>query len=427
MSKNRGILLILLVGILAVGLVSSARAAEFRTEDTIIIPAGEVIDDDLFLAGNRIEVNGTVRGDLVAAGAEVSVNGLVEGSLAISGQTLNVNGQVDGSVYAGGYALTVGREASIGRNVYFGGFSLTAEDGSSVGRSVYIGGYQGILDGTVEDEVVIGGAALEVNGRVGGDVRGEVGVPDQGNPPMFVPNFPGSVPMISPGVRVDAEADVGGQVDVEETRIQTEDDGFRGARVLLNLGSSLAERAGEFISLLIVGGLLIRFWPGAVQNAGSEAEKRPLPSAGFGCAILVVFAIGLPIVAGAILALAALGGLVTFGQLFNDILGLGMATLGTLVTAFLFVVSIVTKAVVAYLAGRVILNRISTTLDPGRWADFLALALGVLLYEILRVIPLLGWLTSVAVTLVGLGAIFYALRSSFGAPGAETPALESTA
>ena len=50
---------LLLVSVLALALAAPALAADIRGGDTIVIAADEVIDDDLFVSGNRVEVNGT--------------------------------------------------------------------------------------------------------------------------------------------------------------------------------------------------------------------------------------------------------------------------------------------------------------------------------------------------------------------------------
>jgi cytoskeletal protein CcmA (bactofilin family) len=421
-------LVLTLLGLMAFGLTSSAWAADFRGGETVVIPADEVIDDDLFVTGQRVEVNGTVKGDLFATGRDVLINGSVEGSLFISGQTLVVNGQVDGSLYAGGYSLTVGPEASIGRNVFFGGFSLTTESGSSIGRSLYTGGYQAIVNGEVANDVSVGSAALELNGAVGGDVTGEV-APAEGGAPPFVPQFPGSVPAIRPGLRVSETARIGGDVDVivsEPGRGAGERPQDRG---LFGIPRAIANRIGQFIAILIVGGLLLYFWPGLTQRASSEAQERPLPSAGRGCLITFLFPLAVIVAVIALVVLALLGGLVTFGQLLGDILGIGGATLGLAVALFIFVFSLVTKAVVAYLGGRLILTRLSAQTEPGWWTDLAYLALGALIYEILRVIPIVGIIVAVIVTLIGLGAIYVALREKMRPtpPAAPVPTAEAAA
>ncbi len=170
-----------------------------------------------------------------------------------------------------------------------------------------------------------------------------------------------------------------------------------------------ADRLGEFVALLIVGALLLFLWPKALERARSSAQDQLLPSAGWGCLVILVFLFAVPIAAVVILLLSLVGGLLTFGQLFQHILGLGGTGLALAVLAFVFVLALVTKAIVAYLGGQQILGRASPATLEARAGGFWALAVGALAYEILRVIPLLGWLLSIAVTLVGLGAIYLAL------------------
>lgn len=401
---------IALVLIIAFGWVRPAHATEFREGDTVIIPAGQIIDDDLFVSANRIEMNGTVKGDLFAAGSEVIVNGRVDGSAVVVGYTLRVNGFISGSLYGGGYSLTLGPNAEIGRNTYFGGFSLTAENGSSVSRSIYAGDYQTMLNGDVGDDVAVGGAALDINGSVGGNVYGQVGETDA-RAPTFIPAFPGAVPVRPPGLRVGPSAEVGGEFEVEISQIQTPDTPQVGDILLGLLGRAVARRVGEFIAILLVGGGLIWFWPRMMHITREQAVERTLPSAGWGCVMVLIFFVGVPIAAGFILLFAVLGGAVTFGALFNDILGIGGASLALVVTGFLFVLSLVTKAIVSFLGGHWILTKLSVNIEDSGWAKFGALALGAFIFEILRAIPLgVGWIFSVVVTLIGAGAIYLAIK-----------------
>jgi cytoskeletal protein CcmA (bactofilin family) len=388
------------LGLLIVSLATPVWAADFRGGENVIINADEVIDDDVFVMGNRVEINGTIKGDLFAVGQEVIVNGNVEGSQFLAGQTLTANGQVAGSIYAGGYALTMGPAAAAGRNVYFGGFSLTTEAGSNVGRSLYAGGYQTIHNGEVAHDLVVGNAALELNGTVHGDVRGEVGDSEQGALP-FQPSFPGAVPAVPPGLRMGDDAQVGGDVDVVITAGEQQVDRRTRGRAAFGLGRAVANRIGEFITLLIVGGLLLYFGPDIVQRASGEAQERPLPSAGFGCLITLLFPLAALLAVVILIILALIGGLVTFGNLSGDILGIGGAGVSLAIATFVLIFSLVTKAIVAFLGGRLLWTRLVPQVQPGWWADFGALALGALIYEILR---------AMIVILVGLGAIYLTLR-----------------
>ena len=398
---------IALVAILALTLVAPVLAADFRGDDVIIIAADEVIDDDLFVAGNIVEVNGTVKGDLFAAGSEVVVNGTVEGSLFIAGQSLEVNGQVDGSVYGGGYSLVVGPATAINRNLYFGGFSLATKAGSTIGRGLYSGGYQFLLDGDVDRDVSVSGGALELDGKVGGDLTAELSEPDaSGAPPTM--GFPGAVRTVGPGFRQGDNADVSGDLDVKLVTQQFDgapQPSFAG-RILRAIGT----RVGEFIALLIVGGLFLWLWPNMVERVSATVQARLIPSAGNGLLTFVAFWLLILAAILAVIIATIAGSLLTFGQLGGRIATLGGGTIYLSIVTFLFVVALVTKMVVAFLVGRTVLDRLSPQTMEGRWGIAIALLVGVLIYELIRAIPLLGWLVGILVTIVGLGAIYLTIR-----------------
>ncbi|MFQ5410129.1 MAG: polymer-forming cytoskeletal protein [Anaerolineales bacterium] len=402
---------IALVLLLSLVLAVPALAADIREGDTIVIAAGEVIDDDLFAAGNRVEVNGTVKGDLFAVGQTVIINGRVEGSLFIAGQTLAVDGPVEGSLYAGGYSLEIGSETDIARNLYFGGFSLATEAGSAIGRSLYGGSYQFLLDGEVADDVSVSGAALELNGKVGGDLTGEVSQPDEsGAPPTFV--FPGAVPAVEPGLRIGDEAEIGGEQNV---RLVAPSPSDRHQPSVTNMIlRAIGRRVGEFVALMIVGGLLLWLWPDMVNRIGDTLRAQLLPSAGHGLVVFVAFWL-LVVLAGLVVILAALvSELLTFGQLGGRVAMLGGGTIYLSVAGFLFVVALVTKMIVAFVTGRLVLERLAPQTMEGRWGVAVTLVAGVVIYELIRAVPLLGFIVAVLVTLAGLGAIYLSFRPTAG-------------
>ncbi|HEY83503.1 MAG TPA: hypothetical protein G4N96_00105 [Chloroflexi bacterium] len=398
------VLSVLLLGISG----GTAQAADFRGGDFITIDADEVIDDDLFISGQRVEMNGIVKGDLIASGSEVIINGKVKGSLVVAGQMVEVNGPVGGSMYGAGYSVTVGPKAEIGRNVYGVGYSVKTEAGSSIGRSLYAGGYQVLLNGDVANDVETDSAALALNGAVGGDVKSQVSVSGEAAPPgVFMPGMP-IVESAAPGLQVGDNAKISGTLDV--TEMVEEGAGgtaTEGQSIVVTAGKAILARAGEFIALMIVGGLLLQFWPAMVKRAGELLQTQPLPSAGWGCAVTLIFVVAVPIVAVLLFIVASLGGIITAGQLFGDILGIGGASLALVVSLFTFVLSVVTKALVAFLAGRLILAKLAPQMEPGTGQNLGALALGAFIYEILRVIPFLGWVIAVIVVLLGLGALYY--------------------
>lgn len=393
-----------------------AAATDFRQDETIVIAAGDVIDDDLFVSGNTIEINGTVKGDLIASGSSVVINGTVEGSTAAGGQSIIVNGTINGSLYTGGYDVQLNDGAVIGRNLYFGGFSLGINPGATVQRDVLATGYQVRLDGDVEGDVLVSVSALAVNGRVGGDLRGGVSSATGGpTPPMF--GMPDNVTVLPPGLDIGSQSTIGGNMTVAAQQVSTgvEPDQTPIQRVIL-------PRLGEFLAIVIIGGLLLRFGRGILEEVVTALRAQVLPGVGWGCITIIVVPFVLLVAAVIVFLTTLLGGLVTFGQLVNELGSLGGVALAFALVTFLVFVSIMTKVIVSQLVGDVLLDRFASGMVPGLRKRFLALVVGALLYEILRAVPVLGPAVALVVILLGLGAIWLTIRErqrGFGRKSAQ--------
>ncbi len=391
-------------------------AAEFRGGDTITIGENEVINDDLFISGDVVTINGTVKGNLFASGATVTVNGHVEGSLFGGGRTVLINGTIDGSAYIGGYALTVGEGAQIAHNLNFGGFSLTTTADSAIGRSLYGGGYQFLLDGVIENDVVVGSGALALNGTVGGDVRGSVGSPGEGSPALYMPEFADAVTVADPGLRVSEAAAIGGDLTIEQTAAPSQ-----APAVPFYSPANLQLRwaIGEALALLIIGLLFLYMRPTFLQHAGDAVQHDLFASLGIGSLIIFIVVVAVPVTLGLLVALAVIGGWLTLGNLVGDIVGLGLVTLLFAIGIFFFTAGMITKIVVAYTGGRLLVRRLVNGDEPvAGGAAVFALVLGVIIYIGLRSVQFgVGGIVGLLVTMVGLGALYLAIRGrSHGAP-----------
>ncbi len=402
---------LILGGLLALLAVRPLYATDFRGGDTIVVGENEVIDDDLFISGDTVTINGTVKGNLFATGTTVTINGHVKGSLFGAGRTLILNSPVDGSVYVGSYALTLGEGAQIGRNLNFGGFSLTAQPGSTIGRSLYGGGYQFLLSGAVADDVNVGSGALELNGTVGGDVRGSVGSPGEGSPSPYIPEFEGAVTPVDPGLRVREGATIGGDLNVE---LATATAGqAQPAPFYSPANAQFRWAIGEALALLIIGLLFLYVRPSLLQQAGDAVQHNLFTTLGIGLLILFVVVVAIPLVIGILVLLAVVGGWLTLGNLLGDIVGLGAVTLIFGLGIFLFTAGMVTKIVVAYAGGRLLVQRLFPADGMSALPAALALVLGVVIYIALRSIQFgIGGIIGFLVTLVGLGALYLALRGT---------------
>src|SRR5262245_36371106 len=97
----------LIAAIAVAGTVADSDAARFRRGERVVVPAEEVLDDDLYAVGGNIRIDGTVNGDLIACGGEVLVRGHVTGSVMASGGKVTIEGPVGGSVRAAAGRVTL--------------------------------------------------------------------------------------------------------------------------------------------------------------------------------------------------------------------------------------------------------------------------------------------------------------------------------
>ncbi len=97
---------------------------------------------------------------------------------------------------------------------------------------------------------------------------------------------------------------------------------------------------------------------------------------------------------------------------FSAVVGIGTLAIAALVVGFLISVSYLAPIVVGLAGGQLLLGWAA----PGRAAGrgILALAIGVVIYVLLRAIPFLGPVVAIVVALLGLGALagwaWYSLR-----------------
>jgi len=443
--------MLVMVATLTFGSARPVQAADIR--ETGVLNSDETVDDDLIISGQQVRVDGTVNGLLIAAGQTVTLNGTINGDALLFGEnvivsekavikgnlfsgarTIVVNGEVTGSIAGGSASMVTG--AKVGRNIYYGGYSLETQADSDVDRGLYFGGYQAILNGSITRELNAAAGAVELNGAVGGNALIRVGIPGQNQPSYFVGPYGSQMPASIPsGLRVGPKAKIAGKLvytseTSQSTAIQVQPEGGivyqtpvpqeRGTRPTTQPGPWGAFNfLRNFITLLLLGMLAVWLLPVITSRTSQIVRTRFAQSAGYGLVTVIVVYATAFVAALLIVALGLFLTVLTLGGLSNAIFGIGFSGLGLLVAAFTLVVSYISKLVVAYLIGDLILSGASPTMQGRR---YLAMAIGVLIYALARSIPYLGWLVGVVVTVAGVGAIWLYFRSRRELPAQVVPA-----
>jgi anti-sigma factor RsiW len=158
--------------LLAVALPQQASAADVRRGRTIVIPAGDVIHNDLIAAGPSVKIDGTVEGDVIAFTRNLTVTGHVTGDvIGFAGVTL-IDGIVDGNVRV--ISRSIMLQGEIGKNLSAISNSLDLSSKANVGGGAIALAADADLDGKIQHDLLglLGRGDLE--GLIGGEawIRG---------------------------------------------------------------------------------------------------------------------------------------------------------------------------------------------------------------------------------------------------------------
>ena len=403
-----------LLGLVLFLLISFAYSVEFRSDENIVIAADEVIEDDLYVAGATVTLDGTVLGDIVTAGRHITINGKVEGDVIAAGQTITINGEVTDDVRITGAALTLGPEAIIKDDVISSGYSLETKLGSTIGGTLTFGGGQALLAGDIKEDANIGTNGLELKGTISGNLKAEVG--DKSNSLNFRPNasMPGmpEVPIVEGGLTLGDEARIEGNLDIRSTgdiEIAPEIVGGeiavkkRDVIAIKQIRSPLWINLQRFLALVIVGLLLFWLAPNLVKRPAEQLANKPWTSLGLGTLTLIGFPIAIAVFMGLMIALAITLAFITLGNLGANLGFLGGAMVLTAGTIFGLILGYLTQIIVAYFGGRWLLGgRIAGTTVNSFWA----LLIGALTVVALTALPILGPIITLIIIIFGLGALW---------------------
>jgi cytoskeletal protein CcmA (bactofilin family) len=116
-----------------------------------VVSVRGIIGHELSVAGAEVDVDVTTRGDTRLAGAIVSVKGRIEKDLYVAGARLNVDARVGGSLNAAGARLIVGSQSEIEGPMRIGGADVVFAGNSRGAAEIY-------------------GDTVQIDGRIGGNL-----------------------------------------------------------------------------------------------------------------------------------------------------------------------------------------------------------------------------------------------------------------
>ena len=297
---------------LAVGPAASAQEAGWS-----LIKTG-VFHEDLYLAGDHVDLRGEARGDAFIAGRTVAVDGLVQGDLFVGGGTILLRGVMGDDVRVAGQIVTV--DAVIRDMLIVAGEVVRVSAGAQVGGRAWIAGRRVDIAGQVGGEFRAAGARIRISGVIQGDVvlaARDIEILPTARIEGTLTYWSGQDARIDPGARIRGA--------VVHRQPQFLDRAGRVATVVATV-----TRVVFVVNLLAAGVILFLLFPDFTVSAARIVGREPGKSLGAGTGVLVAAAlvvallltsvVGLPLGLAVIafLALALLLGLLTFGFFLGD-------------------------------------------------------------------------------------------------------------
>ena len=346
---------------------SPAAAADIRSGD-VTIGTTETIDDDLYVFGSNVAINGTIHGDLIATGNNISVDGSVTGDVVAAGQSVMIRGQVGGSVRAVGNMVVL--DGKVTNDLLVAGNELTILSNGRVGRDAIVGAANTTISGQIGRDLQVGGTNVKIDGGIGGGVLATVErlqLTDRAT-------VGGSLKYTSKN-----EAQIANTSSVKGTiERQTPDPGR--APLVTGQAALVVEWLKGLIGLLILGILVVFFFPGFSRRAGEALVHSPWLTLAIGALVLI----GLPILAIVFFAVGVV---------------IGGWWIGFVVLSLFVVVLALSIPVAAVGVGGAVL-RIARRPVP----VWLALFIGLIVLLLVALIPILGGLVIFCALLFGMGA-----------------------
>lgn len=364
------------------------------------LPTETMINGDAVFTGESVKIDGVVDGDVLAIAKKVEINGTVNGSLVVIGNEVFVNSGIGGTLYALALQFDLGSEANLNRNLYFGGLSLSTQEGSQIQRdlqSITLGAQlNGIVNGTMR--AIIGPMEfffliMEKIDKTGWLKSGEASISSIADQDFEMDSTANETEIIYAGL---TPALWGKSLSA----LQAEEIDWK------KVADWLLERLQEWIVLLAFGLLGLWLKPKWIPESAQLLQSRPLAATGWGLLGIVISFNLIGVAVLMLIIIIAIGlflGMVPLWELAWSFMAIGGFSLGLVSTSFALFVIYISKAIVAFFVGSIILNRFAPA-----YAIYkpLALIIGLLLYVLLSAVPILGWVIGMLATVLGLGAVW---------------------
>lgn len=175
---------VILSAMLFVSFVRPAQAWEIRKGENVVLTPKETfkeslvvtggnltidsqVDGDLYCAGRKVTINGNVSGDILCAAQQIEIKGKVAGSIRVAAQMIDLEGQVSKNATIFAQNITIGLPVVISGDLYTASSNITfngrvLKSWAAHAESINLNGFVGGNTNLVVNQLTLGkGAVLQ--------------------------------------------------------------------------------------------------------------------------------------------------------------------------------------------------------------------------------------------------------------------------
>ncbi len=384
-------------------IAAGAQATSVESGGDIHISNLHHIEDDLYIFGSNVTVDGRIDGDLAVGAYEFYSNGEVTESENVFAYKLHHTGTVGNSLRA--FANTVIIDGKVGRSVMLFAYDSHIDEGAVIERDVSIAGYSVHVDGVVKRNVEVNSDRIFISGDIGGNVN-LVGKEITISPPAVIR---GNLTYTCKNeVAIDTAAGVKilGQTQWKQPEQEPEED--RGGAGLRTVTLKLAKVLAAFLFGIIVVYLFRRY---AEESFHQLQTRFPVSIATGFLSLFILVAAVLILVVSVVFLLVGLA-LISGKLALLGALVLVLSMLMVPITAFMTVSGGIIlysgKILFAFLVGYLLLRVFKADVVVMRKTQLLV---GLIVLTLLFSVPYAGFLIYLLVSIAGAGGIVLGIKS----------------
>lgn len=251
--------------------------------DVIIVSSNEVINHDFFAYGKSIEISGTINGDVYIFGGQVLIDGTVNGDIIAIGGSVHISGNVtkDIRLIAGQVMLS----GKVGRNISAIAGNIELFPSAVVNGSIVVLTGNMDLGAVIKKNVRVYASNLRVSDGIDGNLKAYVGqmrLTSKANVKGTVEYWSNKPAYINPQAKI-------GEVVHHPSFFYSL---FQGKLFKsLKIGSKLATLFMNFFYTLIIGIILIRFFPQNIKRSVGVLKAQPIRALICGLVVVIIMPI----------------------------------------------------------------------------------------------------------------------------------------